>query len=93
MALVIAGWMRYVAGTDEAGHPIDVRDPLADVLRRAADRAGPTPERLAQALLDISQIFGQDLPADPRFREAVTQALGTLTAQGARRAVEMAAVG
>jgi fructuronate reductase len=91
MALVIAGWMRYVAGMDEHGRPIDVRDPLADVLRRAADNAGPAPERLAQALLGISQVFSQDMPGDPRFREAVTQALGTLTAQGARRAVETAA--
>jgi fructuronate reductase len=89
MAMTIAGWMRYVAGTDERGRPIDVSDPLADVLRAAADAAGPSPDRLAPALLAIAQVFGRDLPADPRFREAVTQALTTLIAQGARRSVEM----
>tara|TARA_B100000683_G_C12498968_1_gene557056 strand:- start:516 stop:689 length:174 start_codon:yes stop_codon:yes gene_type:complete len=30
LCLVIAGWMRYVAGNDEAGQAIDVRDPMAD---------------------------------------------------------------
>ena len=92
LALVIAGWMRYVAGRDERGWPIDVRDPLAEMLRAAADEAGPEPERLAAALLGISQVFGQDLPADPRFREAVTQALARITADGAHHCVETAGV-
>jgi fructuronate reductase len=90
MALTIAGWMRYVTGTDERGQPIDVQDPLAGVLRAAADSAGPAPERLAEGLMGVTQVFGQDLPADPRFREAVTKALATVMEHGARRAVEMA---
>src|ERR1700712_3620536 len=28
-ALAVAGWMRYVTATDEQGHAIDVRDPIA----------------------------------------------------------------
>ena len=28
-ALAVAGWMRYVTGTDEQGRKIDVRDPIA----------------------------------------------------------------
>jgi fructuronate reductase len=89
LALAVAGWMRYVAGTDERGKPIDVRDPLAEILRRTADEAGPSPERLAPALLGINQVFAGDLPADPRFRQAVTDGLGVLAAKGARRAVEL----
>ncbi len=87
LALAVAGWMRYVAGMDERGQPIDVRDPLAETLRRAADAAGPGAERLAEALMGVPQVFGTDLPADPRFREAVTRALAILTAQGASQAV------
>jgi fructuronate reductase len=46
-ALAVAGWMRYVAGVDEHGRPIDVRDPLATELAAAAKTAGPMAERLA----------------------------------------------
>jgi fructuronate reductase len=36
LALGVAAWMRYVTGIDEAGQPIDVKDPMAARLR--ADR-------------------------------------------------------
>jgi fructuronate reductase len=92
LALAVAGWMRYVAGKDEHGQPIDVRDPLAETLRRTADMAEAAPERLAEALMGVTQVFGSDLPADPRFREAVTEALATLTTQGAQQAVAISGV-
>ncbi|MBZ4280575.1 mannitol dehydrogenase family protein, partial [Mycobacterium tuberculosis] len=34
LALGVAGWMRYVSGTDDAGQTIDVRDPLVDKIRQ-----------------------------------------------------------
>ncbi len=83
-ALTIAAWMRYVAGTDERGQPIDVRDPMADELARIAASSGPLPERLAPALLDVGAIFG-DLGTHPTLREAVTRALACLTQHGARK--------
>ncbi len=83
LALGVAAWMRYVTGKDEAGRPIDVRDPLADEIKRLADAAGPVAERLAPALLGIESIFGTDLPADPRFTAPVLQALRLLFEQGA----------
>jgi fructuronate reductase len=49
LALAVAGWMRYVTGSDEHGRPIDVRDPLASRLQ--GQRAGPhhrPPRRSAQ---------------------------------------------
>jgi fructuronate reductase len=85
-ALVVAGWMRYVAGTDEAGRTIDVRDPMAAELRALTNTAGPVADRLAPALLGVSSVFGP-LGADPRMRAAVTTALARLIAHGARRAV------
>ena len=86
LALGVAAWMRYVTGTDEAGQPIDVRDPMAVRLRSLADGAAD-PAGLAQALLGIREIFGDDLPADPRFTRAVIGALGRLYEAGARRTV------
>ncbi|MCZ8098098.1 MAG: mannitol dehydrogenase family protein [Burkholderiales bacterium] len=88
LALGVAAWMRYVAGTDEAGQPIDVRDPLAADLRRRADEAGPDAARLAPALMAVEAIFGPDLPRDPRFTEPVTRALDSLIALGVARTLE-----
>ncbi|WP_343718214.1 mannitol dehydrogenase family protein, partial [Inquilinus sp.] len=93
-ALGVAAWMRYVAGTDEAGKPIDVRDPLAADLAAIAREAGPVAERLAPALLGVRTVFGDDLPGQPQFRAAVTKALEALYRQGAKAtAAEYARLG
>jgi fructuronate reductase len=86
LALGVAAWMRYVTGIDEAGQPIDVRDPMSARLRRIADEAGPAAERLGPALLSITEIFG-DLAREPRFSVPVIQALAQLFEKGARRTV------
>ena len=87
LALGVAAWMRYVTGSDENGAPIDVRDPMAARLREIADRAGGSSERLAGGLFGVREIFGDDLPGDPRFTGAVTAALAQLYAKGAKRTV------
>jgi fructuronate reductase len=86
-ALAVAGWMRYVTAKDEQGRAIDVRDPLAKELADIAERAGPSAERLAPALLEVHSIFGS-LGSDPRMRSAVTEALSKLYALGARQMVQ-----
>lgn len=88
LALGVAAWMRYVTGIDEAGGPIDVRDPLAARFETLARAAGPVADRLVPALLGIREIFGTDLPADPRFVGAVHAALDRLFRLGARATVE-----
>jgi len=89
LALGIAAWMRYVTGIDEAGRPIDVRDPIVADLKARAEAVGPQPERLAGALFAVTSIFGEELPRDPRFRGAVVEALASLYAVGARRTTEI----
>jgi fructuronate reductase len=88
LALGVAAWMRYVTGIDEKSQPIEVRDPLAARLRAIADEAGPVAARLAPALFAVREIFGSDLPADPRFTAAVEAALDKLFMLGARTTVE-----
>ena len=86
LALGVAAWMRYATGRDEAGRSIDLRDPLADDLRRRTagiDDAGA----LMDALLRLESIFGTDLPIEPRFRAAVEAALTELLATGASATV------
>lgn len=88
LALGVAAWMRYVTGIDETGAAIDVRDPLAARLRAIADAAGPVAARLAPALAEVHEVFGGDLPADPRFMGPVTEALDRLYRLGAKATVE-----
>jgi fructuronate reductase len=87
LALAIAGWMRYVSGIDEAGRAIDVRDPLAALLRERINFAGPDPMAQVRALATIEAVFGKDLPLNETFMTAVTEAYKTLRREGVRKAI------
>ncbi|WP_438334565.1 mannitol dehydrogenase family protein [Edwardsiella tarda] len=82
LALGVAGWMRYVGAIDDAGQPIDVRDPMAETLKQCVANSADGAERV-QALLALSAVFGEALPQEPRFVEAVTAAYLSLMQQGA----------
>ena len=82
--LLIAGWIRYLGGTDDAGKPITPTDPLRDELQRQVQRGDtdPTP------FLGLHQIFGSDLPQAEPFVNAVRQALASLYTNGTRATVQ-----
>ncbi len=84
LALGVAAWMAYAAGTDEKGAAIDVRDPLAAEFASRAKPAGRDAAALSRALLGIGAIFGDDLPREQRFTTAVAAHLEALFARGAR---------
>lgn len=81
-ALVIAAWARYAEGVDDAGHPVEVVDPLREQLMAAAARQREEPT----AFLAQREIFG-DLVDDTRFTEAYLRALASLHTVGARGTV------
>ncbi|UWX91966.1 fructuronate reductase [Enterobacter mori] len=85
LALGVAGWIRYVSGTDERGDAIDVRDPLSDKIQSIV-KASSEADRV-NALLTLSEVFGQDLPHNSVFVNAVNEAYQRLTRSGARQAV------
>jgi len=87
LSLGVAAWMRYVAGPDEKGQPIDVRDPMAEKLARIAERAKGDPIRLTVALMTLREVFGTDLPQSEVFRETVTAHLRSLFERGAAETV------
>lgn len=89
LILAVAAWMRYVAGADENGTPIDVRDPLAARLRVATDGCD-TPDQIVRALLGFEDIFPSDLA--PRLLGPLTQAAQMLWKKGARNAVQEVAI-
>jgi fructuronate reductase len=93
LALAVAGWMRYAAGRDERGREIAVADPLADRLRATGARASGDPEGLVAGLLAIREVFGDDLPSDPRFVREVSLSLRSLIERGARATVAASVAG
>jgi fructuronate reductase len=87
LSLAVAAWMRYVGGVDEAGRPIDVRDPLAGRLKALSDNAR-TPEAKVDALLSVEEVFPVSLASSDAFRAALTRAYAGLVSEGARTMVE-----
>ena len=77
LCLVVAAWMRYASGTDEAGQPIDVRDPLADRMRGAT----------TSELLAMREVFPKELAESPAFLHRVSSWYAILSISGARIAV------
>ncbi len=86
LALGIAGWMRYVGGIDERGNAIEVCDPLLTVIQTAVNGSAEGENRV-QALLSIEAIFGNELPLEKTFVDAVMKAYLTLVEKGAQATV------
>lgn len=88
LALGVAGWMRYVSGTDDAGQTIDVRDPLVDKIRQRVAQSDE--QQRVDALLELEEIFGRDLPHNAQFVAGIRAAWQQLATHGAREAVARA---
>jgi fructuronate reductase len=82
-ALAVAAWMRFVSRLDESGAPLPVNDPLAARLAEAAHSADP--DRIVANLLALNSVFGDDLPADPRFTGPLRDAFRRLSPASARQ--------
>ncbi|WP_011578935.1 MULTISPECIES: mannitol dehydrogenase family protein [Chelativorans] len=86
LTLAVAAWMRFVWGTDEAGHPIALSDPLALKLKKVMEGVR-NPEACVDALLGLPEIFPARLAGNSGFRAELVFALERLVRLGARRAV------
>lgn len=85
MALALAAWMRRVRGEDEAGRPIHVVHPLADLLRARAVAGGKDP----RPLLAITSLFGE-LTDNVTFVSILERWLGLLYDVGAKATLALA---
>ncbi len=82
-ALAVAAWMRWVwASRTDVGAPRVLDDPLAPMLVAAVSGAGSAAE-VVDRLLDVGEVFGEDLRDDPVVRALLTDALEQLAADGA----------
>lgn len=87
LALALAAWLRRVRGEDEQGQPIEIRHPMAALLKARAIEGGadPTP------LLKIEPLFGE-LGQSKRLRTVVGRWLALLYGQGSLATLAQAAV-
>ncbi|PWC21233.1 fructuronate reductase [Brenneria roseae subsp. roseae] len=86
LLLGVAGWIRYVSGTDDAGQAIDIRDPMAEQLQ-AIVSATEEGEPRVRGLLALTAVFGEDLPQNEAFVAQLIKAYQTLQTRGAKAAV------
>ncbi len=88
LALEVALWCRYCAGTNEAGEAIAPNDDNAEDLKRRALAAKDDP----QAFLSNATVFG-DLGAQPVFADAFARQIKSLWADGVAATLERYARG
>jgi len=89
LALVIAGWMRYLAGHDEDGAGYRINDPLAAPLTAMVATWRTDPPGCVARLLAVEAVFG-DLGRDRVVRETVTRHLERIAVAGVRAALRAA---
>ena len=79
LALVVAAWIRFLGGVDDAGDTIAVNDPMADELQLLARSADPV-----ASVTGVAEVFAPELASDARFRDPVQSAFDALAAKGVR---------
>ncbi|MGK5111794.1 MULTISPECIES: mannitol dehydrogenase family protein [unclassified Geodermatophilus] len=79
LTLAVAGWCRYLRGTDDDGRPLPMEDPRADELQALARSGGTDP----RPLLSVRPVFG-DLGDVPGFVTDLERALARLDRLGVR---------
>jgi mannitol 2-dehydrogenase len=88
LTLAVAGWIRFLRGTDEAAAPVEVDDPFGARLGELARRGGTDP----RPLLREPGLFGE-LAADAGFAAELEAALQALETRGVRGALADALAG
>ena len=83
LCFAIATFIRFCRGIDEAGKPIEIKDPLANELRRAAQTGGRDP----RPFLNLTHVFGADLAANDTFVAGVEKALTDIEDKGVKAAL------
>ncbi len=77
LTLAVAGWFRYLMGTDEQGRPYPIDDPRSEELVAGARTGGTDPH----PLLALTDLFG-DLGKSVAFTQALAADLARLSTDG-----------
>ena len=86
IALALAGWFRYLTGTDEQDAAITIKDPMADKLTAVAKANGTS----AAALLSVEEIFGPGMADKQAIASEMQKWLDMIYANGMKATLESA---
>ncbi|KAJ5546227.1 hypothetical protein N7494_003812 [Penicillium frequentans] len=78
LCFTAATWFHYINGVDDNGKKIDVQDPMLEEIQTRARIGGTNP----MELLNIKNLFGEDLRSDQRFIKTITTALEEIARDG-----------
>lgn len=79
LSFTVAAWFRFLSGSDERGRNLSINDPMAGTLKEHARRGGRNPE----ALLELREVFGEELARNPIFVKELRSALASFYDHGA----------
>ncbi|MGY1778685.1 mannitol dehydrogenase family protein [Geodermatophilus sp. SYSU D00804] len=82
LCLAVAGWLRFLRGSDYAGEEVPIQGPRPDLVPVAREAGGD-----ARPLLSERAVFDH-VGQDPRFAGCVQRALTALDRQGPREVIE-----
>ncbi len=87
LSLSVSGWIRYVYGRNEQGVTMCVQDPMAEHLGALTAGLFDEPENALRRVLAVTEIFGDDLPRNPEFIDALRGALLDFQKFGVKKTV------
>ncbi|WP_168801378.1 mannitol dehydrogenase family protein [Glycomyces buryatensis] len=88
IALPLAAWTRFCAGTSDSGAALPLDDPLSDVLRQSLAAAGGGPAARIDAILGVRHVVPESVADDHELRLAATKWLLDLDRHGVAPTLE-----
>ncbi|MGY9010487.1 MAG: mannitol dehydrogenase family protein, partial [Rhodobacterales bacterium] len=97
ISLALAAWMRFILGVDEFGKAIEICDPMSERFNKIALETGllvskkivfENSESYTRAILDITEIFGEDLSQNSLFCTQIQKTFTRLLKNRSARSIE-----
>jgi fructuronate reductase len=97
ISLALAAWMRFILGVDEFGKVIEICDPMSERFNKIAFETGllvskkivfENSESYTRAILDITEIFGEDLSQNSLFCAQIQKTFTRLLEYRSARSIE-----
>jgi len=97
ISLAVAAWMRFILGVDEFGKAIEICDPMSERFNKIAFETGllvsnkivfENSESYTRAILDITEIFGEDLSKNSLFCTQIQNTFTRLLKNRSVRSIE-----